>query len=143
MNYCIHTDGGARGNPGPAGIGIVIEKEEEKKYIPFVSYGKYIGKATNNVAEYMAVRDSLETIAVKLPEREGDRYEYFLDSLLVVNQLNGTFKVKDPTLRQLLADIRILEQQVGGVITYSHVPRAQNSLADAEVNKALDTFLYQ
>jgi len=143
MNYIIHTDGGARGNPGPAAIGIVIEKAEGKNHTVIASYGKHIGKSTNNVAEYAAVKDALETICVKLDERAGDRYDFFLDSLLVVNQLNGTFKVKDATLRDSLSRIRILEQQVGGVITYNQIPRSENVHADAEVNKALDIFLYR
>jgi ribonuclease HI len=143
MNYIIHTDGGSRGNPGPAGIGIVIEKTDGKHHTAIASYGKHIGKATNNVAEYAAVKDALETIHTKFSGRKGDTYDFFLDSLLVVNQLNGTFKVKDATLRELLSRIRILEQEVGGVIIYNHVPRSENAHADAEVNKALDIYLYQ
>jgi ribonuclease HI len=143
MQYIIHTDGGSRGNPGPAGIGIVIEKEEGNKHTPITSYGKHIGNATNNVAEYTAVKDALETLLSMGIRNEGNIYTFFLDSLLVVNQLNGTFKVKDTTLRELLANIRILEQQVGGVVTYGHVRREQNFHADMEVNKALDIHLYQ
>jgi len=142
MEYIIHTDGGARGNPGPAGIGIVIENAVGEKHNVVHSYGKHIGTATNNVAEYTAVKDALETITEKITKRTGDRFDFFLDSLLVVNQLNGTFKVKDATLRELLTKIRILEQEVGGVITYNHVPRSENAKADEEVNRALDLFLY-
>jgi len=142
MEYIIHTDGGARGNPGPAGIGIVIERVTGKNHTVVVSYGKHIGTATNNVAEYSAVKDALQTITETFKKRTGDRYDFFLDSLLVVNQLNGTFKVKDATLRELLTKIRIFEQQVGGVITYNHVPRSENAKADEEVNRALDLFLY-
>jgi ribonuclease HI len=143
MMYHIHTDGGSRGNPGPAGIGIVIEKKEDSSTSVICSYGKHIGTTTNNVAEYMAVKDALETIVSKVLAKEGNVYRFFLDSLLVVNQLNGTFKVKDATLRELLSRIRILEQQVGGVITYVHVRREQNSQADFEVNAALDAFMYR
>lgn len=142
MIYIIHTDGGARGNPGPAGIGVVIKKTDGNTNGTILSYGKHIGKATNNVAEYSAVKDALETILSHITKREEDTFNFFLDSLLVVNQLNGTFKVKDSTLRELLSRIRILEQQVGGVITYSHIPREQNSDADAQVNLALDKFLF-
>jgi ribonuclease HI len=143
MKFRIHTDGGARGNPGPAGIGIVIEKEEGNAHTIISSYGKHIGIATNNVAEYSAVKDALETLVSKDLKGEGNVYAFFLDSLLVVNQLNGSFKVKDATLRDFLSRIRILEQQLGGITTYTHIPRVQNSRADAEVNKALDIFLYQ
>lgn len=142
MKYIIHTDGGSRGNPGPAGIGIVIESNDGDRKKIF-SYGKHIGKETNNVAEYTAVKDALETIIEKIKNREEDRFDFYLDSLLVVSQLNGVYKVKDSTLRGLLSKIRILEQEVGGVITYSHIPREQNSEADAEVNKALDLYLYR
>lgn len=132
MNYIIHTDGGSRGNPGPAAIGVVIEKNLEE----IAGYGKTIGETTNNVAEYTAVVDALTWM--KEHGQERGEINFFLDSLLVVNQLNGLFKIKDARLRTFVMVIRQLEQEVGGVITYKAVPREQNTRADFFVNKALD-----
>lgn len=136
MKYIVHTDGGARGNPGPAAIGVVIE-DGNKKIIKKV--GRYIGKTTNNVAEYSAVIEALRVL--KQGVGESPDVEFFLDSTLVVNQLNGLFKIKDPTLRTLATNIRILEQELGGSVRYTAVPRTQNFLADILVNQALDAHL--
>jgi ribonuclease HI len=135
MKLIIHTDGGARGNPGPAGIGVVIE--EEGKTIAKI--GKVIGNATNNVAEYTAVVEALKEVKEK--NYHPLTIDFFLDSTLVVNQLNGMFKVKEPHLRELISMIRILEQEVGGEIRYHTVPRQQNMRADFLVNRALDDSL--
>ncbi len=141
MKFIVHTDGGARGNPGPAAIGVLIEMTNEKKKI--VEISKKIEEATNNVAEYTAVLEALRNIKyqisnIKYEERKQMQIAFFLDSVLVVNQLNGKFKVKDPQLRELLLAVRLLEQEVGGLIRYAAVPREQNQWADFLVNKALD-----
>ena len=133
MKLIIHTDGGARGNPGPAAIGVVIEQESGKKVEEF---GKRIGEATNNVAEYFAVLEALQNIK----GIEATEIDFFLDSVLVVNQLNGKFKVKDSKLRDLLMRVRTLEQEVGGKVQYYVVPRERNRRADFLVNRALDNF---
>jgi ribonuclease HI len=133
MKLIVHTDGGARGNPGPAAIGVVIEDERKKKIKEF---GKWIGNTTNNAAEYTAVIEALK--AMKPLVGESPEIHFYLDSTLVVNQLNGLFKIKDPTLRSLATDIRILEQEVGGSVHYTAVPRQQNRRADFLVNQALD-----
>lgn len=130
MPITVHTDGGARGNPGPAAIGVVIE--EEGKIIH--EFGKKIGHATNNVAEYTAVIEALKYLKAHV-----GTITFFLDSTLVVNQINGLFKVKEPHLRELLMQVRVLEQEVGGTITYTAVRREQNQRADSLVNAALDT----
>lgn len=137
MKFIVHTDGGARGNPGPAAIGVVIE-DGAKKIIK--KFGRQIGEATNNVAEYTAVKEALKAMKSLELRTENEKIEifFYLDSTLVVNQLNGLFKIKDPTLRQLNTAIRILEQEVGGVVRYSPVPREQNKHADLLVNQALD-----
>ncbi|MCX6791593.1 MAG: ribonuclease HI family protein [Candidatus Gottesmanbacteria bacterium] len=144
MKFIVHTDGGARGNPGPAAIGVVIEEVDASKTQVLARFGKRIGNATNNVAEYTAVIAALNAViaalsAGKQEVGESPDIEFFLDSTLVVNQLNGLFKIKDPTLRQLNTAIRILEQEVGGVTHYTAVPREQNRRADFLVNQALDT----
>jgi ribonuclease HI len=136
----IHTDGGARGNPGPAAIGVDIKSETGEQ---IVGIGRKIGATTNNIAEYTAVIVALQW----LKESETNVTEsdlvvkFYLDSLLVVNQLNGIYKVKEPHLRSLLLQIRQLEQEVSGKITYSHVRREMNKDADRLVNQALDGFI--
>ena len=135
MNLTIYTDGGSRGNPGLAAIGVVIEQGSEKK----IEFGKRIGVATNNVAEYTAVLEALQYVQEQsLPSTD---IHFFLDSLLVVNQMNGLFKVKDVNLQMLLQKIRSLEQQLHKKITYTHVPREQNREADKMVNLALDNLI--
>lgn len=133
MKFIVHTDGGARGNPGPAAVGVVIETDSRKLITEF---GKQIGETTNNVAEYRAVIEALKK--VKKEGQEKLEIHFFLDSNLVVQQLNGVFKVKDANLRTLFFDVRVLEQEVGGVVTYTYIPREQNRRADFLVNKALD-----
>jgi len=127
----IHTDGGSRGNPGPAAIGVVIEQQGKV----VASFGKQIGHTTNNVAEYTAVAEALKYLKNK---KGFSSIHFFIDSNLVVQQLNGTFKIKDGKLRDLAFSIKILEQEVGGVITYTAVPREKNKQADLQVNQALD-----
>lgn len=139
MNLIIHTDGGARGNPGPAAVGVVIEEAGNI----IAEFGKKIGETTNNVAEYMAVIEAFKKV-ISLSAQAGEKLKvksiyFYLDSTLVVNQLNGVFKIKDARLRNLMLSVRILEQQAGGVITYTAVRREQNTRADYFVNKALDS----
>ena len=152
MKLIVHTDGGARGNPGPAAVGVVIEEETRRKrqetgktetLKEIAAFGKRIGKTTNNVAEYLAVIEALQYLKIQNPKSKIQKGEtlvvhFFLDSVLVVNQLNGVFKIKDARLRELLATARILEQEIGGTIQYNSIPREQNTRADAFVNKALD-----
>jgi len=138
MKFTIHTDGGARGNPGPAAVGVVIQSESGKEVAGF---GKVIGETTNNVAEYTAVIEALAYVlghSTQWGSGDGRSFDFYLDSVLVVNQINGLFKVKDARLRELLSKVRILEQEVGGVIRYASVPREQNRRADFFVNQALD-----
>jgi len=130
----IHTDGGARGNPGPAAIGVVIEKDGKKIH----EFGKKIGESTNNVAEYTAVIEAFKKIKELGIMNKELRINFFIDSKLVVEQLNGRFKIKDAKLRELVLQIKMLEQEVGGVITYHIIPREQNIRADLLVNQALD-----
>lgn len=131
-NYVVHTDGGARGNPGNAAVGIVIEGNGKT----VSEFGKKIGHTTNNVAEYTAVIEALRFFIKN--NLHPEKIDFILDSLLVVQQLKGLYKIKDSKLRTLSLTIRSLEQQVGGVMTYTSVPRTQNARADFFVNNALD-----
>lgn len=126
----IHTDGGSRGNPGPAGIGAVLA-DEKGKAVKEIS--EYIGQATNNQAEYLAVVRALEE-AKKLGAEELD---FFLDSELVVKQLNREYKVKDKGLAPLF--IKAYNACFGfKKVVFKHVFREKNTEADKLVNEALD-----
>lgn len=131
--YHIHTDGGARGNPGPAAVGVVIHKNGKL----FHQFGKAIGETTNNVAEYRGVIEALKYMQTILKNNK-HALLFVLDSVLIVNQLNGVFKIKESHLRELSFQIKLLEQEIGGVIRYTTVPREQNRQADILVNYALD-----
>lgn len=137
----VFADGGARGNPGPAAIGFVI-RDSSGKIIH--QQGKYIGKATNNVAEYQAVIEALKWIKSSIPALPAGRQypvssiQFFLDSKLIVNQLNGLFKVKEIKMRNLIIKVRQLEREAGGNVSYQTIPREKNSLADSLVNRAID-----
>lgn len=125
----IYTDGGARGNPGPSGIGVVIWSGNEL----VGQYKKYIGEATNNQAEYKAVILALEE-AKKIEPIE---LEFFLDSELVVKQLNREYKVKDKDLAPLFVQVWNLSMGFKKV-TFTHIPREKNKEADKLVNEAID-----
>ncbi|MDO8584287.1 MAG: reverse transcriptase-like protein [bacterium] len=131
MKLILQTDGGARGNPGPAGIGMVIEDAETKETL--VEHGEFIGHATNNVAEYRALLWGLK----KCHELHAEHVEVRADSELLVKQMNGEYRVKNPDLAQLYLIAKNLGVLIGHV-TYYHVPRIQNKRADALANKAMD-----
>lgn len=130
----VFADGGARGNPGPAATGFVV-KDSSGKIIH--QQGKFIGKATNNVAEYQAVIEALKWIQSSI-QYSVSSIQFFLDSKLIVNQLNGLFKVKEIKMRNLIIKVRQLEREVGGNVSYQTIPREKNSLADGLVNRAID-----
>jgi ribonuclease HI len=132
----VFTDGGARGNPGEAGIGVYIADEKENQ---LAGFGKKIGFATNNVAEYKAVISALDWIIENKKDiAKTAKIHFFLDSKLVCSQIIGIFKVKDANLRNLLFDVRTREGQINFPIYYKHIPREQNTKADSFVNFALD-----
>ena len=142
MNHArliINTDGGARGNPGPAAVGVVIRimnNELRIKSKEGIKFGKHIGDATNNVAEYTAVIEALNYL--KTHDIYSEKIDFFLDANLVVQQLSGIFKIKNPTLKDLFLKIRFLEKDVGRGVTYTHIPREKNQEADRLVNEVLD-----
>jgi ribonuclease HI len=127
----IHTDGGARGNPGPAAIGVVFDCGDEH-----FEHGRAIGDATNNVAEYTAVLDALDQLPqITTPVTE---LHFFLDSELVVRQILGQYRVKEATLQQLHAQVLQKVRATGLPYRFTHVRREQNTLADKLVNQTLD-----
>lgn len=132
MIFKVFTDGGSRGNPGKSACAIVVYDDAgnlRKKC------GKYLGIHTNNEAEYLGVIEALKYLKT-LPDIE--KVNFFLDSLLVVSQLKGEWKIKEARLREFILDIKVLEQEINKPITYTHVPRAKNAVADALLNETLD-----
>lgn len=131
--FNVYTDGGSRGNPGPAAVGVII-KDGQGNLV--ASFGRTIGVTTNNVAEYQAVIAALEWIKC---QPEADRplaANFYSDSTLIVHQIRGDWKIKEAHLRQLTERVHQLES--GLTVTYTVIPREQNSQADALVNRALD-----
>lgn len=128
----VYCDGGSRGNPGPAAAGVLVEDKAGKKRL---LCGKYLGRATNNQAEYSAVKLALEIIKENYSTKQV--VEVYLDSLLVAQQLSGLYKVKNPGLQGMLFEIRPLEAQVGEIF-YQHIRREKNVKADRLVNRTLD-----
>ncbi len=132
----VFTDGGARGNPGPSAIGVYIVNQNRKI---LVSFGRAIGIATNNVAEYEAVIAALSWLVEnKEIVSAYSGINFFVDSQLVYSQLTGLFKIKNAKLRELIFQIRQEEAQVSLPIHYHHIPREKNQQADKLVNQALD-----
>jgi ribonuclease HI/probable phosphoglycerate mutase len=127
--WTITTDGAARGNPGPAAIAYIIERDGEKD----VQYKECLGEATNNVAEYQALIRALE----KARELGGKRLAIQSDSDLMVQQMNGQYKVKNPGLLALYEKARQLCKAFESV-TFRHIRREENSRADRLCNQALD-----
>ncbi|MFZ0214525.1 MAG: ribonuclease HI family protein [Candidatus Dormiibacterota bacterium] len=126
----LRTDGAARGNPGPAGLGMVIEAEDGTRLWAGYSFA---GEMTNNRAEYLALIAGLQKATTFHP----DRLEVCLDSQLVVEQLNGRYKIKNRQLQELAVRARQLLNELPGT-TLRYVPRAENAAADALANRALD-----
>ncbi len=126
----LFTDGGSRGNPGPAAIGAVVYSSEGdvKETI-----SRYIGETTNNQAEYQALFAGLQACQVQGAEE----INCYLDSELLVRQLNGQYKVKDPGLTEQYHKVQN-ELRKFNKVTFTHVPREKNKLADQMVNEALD-----
>jgi ribonuclease HI len=126
----LFTDGGARGNPGPAAYGFVLETEDGTV---LAAEGAAIGEATNNVAEYSGLIAGLrKALELHVPE-----VEVVSDSELMVKQMRGEYRVKNEALRGLFVEANAVARQLGSV-EYRHVKRAHNELADKLVNEALD-----
>jgi ribonuclease HI len=130
MRYIVHTDGAARGNPGPAAAGVVVQDETGRV---IYETSRSLGVRTNNEAEYLAFLMALEYLRESRPEG----VEFRLDSELVVRQLNGQYKVKEPRLQALHGQATML-LNLFPRHSITHVRRAQNKRADELANEALD-----
>lgn len=130
MKGILHTDGGARGNPGPGAAGIVLSSNNGEL---IKEKGEFLGICTNNEAEYKALSLGLSFAL----ESEVDELDCYLDSELVVKQLKGLYKVKNSSLSLLFVKVKQLEIKFKKV-TYTHVKRELNKQADKIVNETLD-----
>lgn len=127
---CVYTDGGARGNPGPAALGVAFFNISGDLIAKF---GKFLGSQTNNYAEYSAIIFALE----QAKKMHIDELLCYLDSELVVRQLKGQYRVKNKGLQPLFRKVQMLAQDFKE-ISFEHVPRAKNKVADAVLNQVLD-----
>ena len=130
----IHTDGGARGNPGPAACAFVAEfsgKTIGKKSL-------FLGVSTNNCAEYQGVLLALNWLNENRKIFSADVITFYLDSELVARQLSGKYKVKDKKLMELFIRAINLSTKIGLKINYKNIPREENKIADLLVNEELD-----
>lgn len=130
----IFTDGGSRGNPGPSALGVVIKNGEGKT---IQKLNKFLGKKTNNQAEYLAVLEAFEWLIVN-QDLSSLKINFFIDSKLVVNQLSGFYKIKNKDLKDLIIKIKLLENKISGKVFYHFIPREKNKEADFLVNQTLD-----
>lgn len=129
-----YTDGGARGNPGPAGVGaVVVELKDGKEGKVLAEVSEYLGETTNNQAEYTAIIRALK----KARELGAEEVEMFMDSELAVRQLTGVYRVKNAELAKRFLEVVELKRHFKSVL-FKHVRRELNTHADALVNKAID-----
>jgi ribonuclease HI len=133
--YTVYTDGGSRGNPGPAALGVVLQGDAIGKK----EYGEYIGITTNNIAEYSAAIFALKKLKQLLgtEKAKSSVVNVFSDSELLVKQVNGEYKIKEDSMRDLFMELWNLRLDFNKVI-FAHVMREQNKEADKMVNFALD-----
>lgn len=139
-SIAVFTDGGSRGNPGQAGVGYLVYMQDGTL---LHSEGRAIGISTNNEAEYQAVLDAIEWITAlenqtKLKELVIDEIVWQLDSKLVVEQVSKRWKIKEPRLQALAKNIWEALATITQTSIFMHIPREQNTQADALVNQALD-----
>lgn len=130
----IHSDGGARGNPGPGACAFIAE--EHGHVVDKDS--KFLGSVTNNFAEYQGVILALTWVAENKDRAASTKIIFFMDSELVVRQLMGTYKVKDVNLKTLFMRIKKLIAEISLEIVFKNIPREKNKFADSLVNEELD-----
>jgi ribonuclease HI len=136
MQFTIHADGGARGNPGPSGAGAVV-RDEKGKVVATVS--KFLGHRTNNFAEYEAVILAFEKLLKVVPEKNyaETKVAVKMDSMLVVRQMSKEWKIKHPDMKLQQSRLAPLAARFGRV-SFQHIYREENADADAQANEAMD-----
>ncbi|MDH4071459.1 MAG: ribonuclease HI family protein [Ignavibacteria bacterium] len=132
MTFHAYTDGASRGNPGESGIGLLLKDEDGRTVM---TLGAYIGQATNNVAEYTA----LITLLKRMNEYPCTRLVVFSDSELMVKQMNGQYKIKNPDIKRCHAEIRGLLSRSPFQFEIRHIPRETNREADQLANAGIET----
>lgn len=136
MNLVIHADGGSRGNPGPAGFGVTIQSQGQTLY----EKGEYLGIKTNNEAEYLGLIHALTWVINQKNILTLNTIEVFMDSQLVIRQVNNIYKIKAPHLKILKSQVDQLINQIAIPITFTDVRRNFNSRADELANQAMDAY---
>jgi probable phosphoglycerate mutase len=135
MTFTIFADGGSRGNPGPAGSGAIV-RDETGKIVAEVS--EFLGHTTNNVAEYTGILRALEKLLAYVGDKASEAEVVVkMDSMLVVQQMNGNYKIKHPNLTPLAAQVKLLIPRFKSV-SFAHVYREHNKEADKRANDAMD-----
>jgi ribonuclease HI len=133
----IYSDGGSRGNPGPAAFAFVVYKAGKIIY----KNSKFLGKTTNNVAEYEGARHAVRWLKENEDKIKGFKINIFLDSQLVVKQLTGEYKIKNQKLIPLAREIKGLEREIENKIIFHFIKREKNKVADGLLNEKLDETL--
>lgn len=136
-DFITYTDGGARGNPGPSGAGVVVCDSGGNI---LTELAKPLGEMTNNQAEYWALVFALERVQQLAAESEitAPKVHCYLDSELIVQQMKGVYKVKNEGIKPLNARVQALIETLGGDVSFTHIPRRQNKRADELSNDAMD-----
>ncbi len=134
MNLIINTDGASRGNPGAAAYSFLIKSDAG---VILHQEGQTLGTTTNNIAEYTAVIKALEYVQANYSRKGPHQIKVLADSQLMVEQLSGRYKVKNPGILELHTRIKQIEGLVGN-LSYQHIPRSENFIADKLANIALD-----
>jgi ribonuclease HI len=133
--YEIFSDGGSRGNPGPGASAFIVYKDRRIIF----QHGYFLKMTTNNIAEYFAVCMAVAWLNKNTESISSREVYFYMDSELVVKQLNGLFKIKNSKLRTIYEKIKVLEKKMGEIkIYFHHIPREKNSTADELVNKTVD-----
>jgi ribonuclease HI len=138
MQYVLYADGGARGNPGPAGAGAVAFDSIGKRV---AEVSDYLGETTNNIAEYEAIIRGLKALLGAFPEGHFKTHDVVvrMDSELVIRQMNGVYKVKHPNLIPRYMELRNLITRNFTKVVFEHVRREKNTDADELANRAMDS----
>lgn len=135
MEVSVYTDGGSRGNPGPAGYGLVIYNQDQQI---IHQDKKFLGIKTNNEAEYVGLVSALQWLATNITQSNITAINFYSDSQLLVCQLNGQYKVKSPNIKPLFAQAQAFLSQIKIPIHFTHLYRESNTLADSLANQAMD-----
>jgi ribonuclease HI len=134
VTWYAYTDGASRGNPGDAGVGVIVKDEQGRTVL---SVHGFIGRTTNNVAEYTAFKTLLE----RLQAVQCTKLVVHSDSELLVRQINGQYRVKDPGLKKHHEEVRRLISTLACEVEVRHIPREQNSEADRLANQGIDSLV--